>query len=253
VNIKFIIITVIFISMKAHSQDVLLLKNNFKYEVQIQSVHTWGCRLNNNKTVLFKQISKIYTSNSQAIKLVIDLFPNVIATSVNDSLKCLDFKNVEVKSLLQKVLPYWTLTLSKSGSVLGDTLQSIDQTPIKKIERQGEFLIISIKDRLSRIPIFRIDKINHYVTNKKIDKETSGSMNGFFVGGLIGLLSVPIIKKSTESAVLEKGMLIAGGAIIGSFLGHMFAKPKGVEIYHLKGLKWENRLSLIDKIIMEEN
>ena len=119
------------------------------------------------------------------------------------------------------------------------------------VKRERSFLFISDDDSLQKIQIYNIDKISKRVIIKSKGHEIIGATGGAVLGGIIGILIAPKVSLFGDGASFapDGEYYIAGGAILGGAIGYLALKPRSEKIYQLKGLKWENRLELIDNII----
>jgi hypothetical protein len=119
------------------------------------------------------------------------------------------------------------------------------------VKRENSFLFISNGDSLQRIQIYNIDHISKSIIVTSNGREILGATGGAVLGGIIGILIAPKVSLFGDGASFAPHgkYYIAGGAILGGVIGYVAFKPKSEKIYQLKGLKWENRLALIDNII----
>ena len=104
-------------SSYGNSKDEFILKNGEKYTVEIDNIKEWGIQYN-NKTVLYKVLSKIKTQKKDIVNSIKTLFPNIPIHIDSDSLFVLDFASIDIPRIKQKEYKYFNKVSFQSSTIV---------------------------------------------------------------------------------------------------------------------------------------
>lgn len=86
--------------------EKILTKNGQEYQVRVTQVQKWGLLLDDERTILYKVISKIETTDKRFVNKVQNIFPD-IKIAFSDSIYLLDFNDLIIPRLVKREFKYF--------------------------------------------------------------------------------------------------------------------------------------------------